>query len=498
MKFGEIVGLAVRDATLEALRWQNGLEPSYTRGVFHALGRYGVREATIFDDFAPLLDADGSGAAAAEQQGAPFYEPLVGAAAHALAAVLDRVRHGTLPASIAARRHRPAGGDAGGQPRGQRRPLAGVPRTLHAARARRSRRATRSSIRCRWSPRARARLEREVARALIPPWLAPLAPSPIVLGAAVALDLALGDPDLSRASGAADRRARSRGSSAACAALGADGYGGGIAALRRSSRRSVVGAGRRRSCSPPRAVAAWLAAGSCTSSCSTACSRSAICCVTCGASSARCRAATSTAAVPRSARLVGRDTDRMDAAACRRAAIESLSENLTDGFTSAVFWYALGGLPGLVLFKVVSTMDSMVGYKTPRYLRFGWCGARLDDVMNYVPARLTWLLIAADRAASIPGCSALEALARRLHAARVLPGPNSGWSEAATAGALRRRIVGPIWLRGDAGDRRLDRRSRRSAGSSRADVMRAMAARHGRPAPGRGAGDRRRSRSIVI
>jgi hypothetical protein len=81
--------------------------------------------------------------------------------------------------------------------------------------------------------------------------------------------------------------------------------------------------------------------------------------------------------------LVGRDTDQMDAGACRRAAVESLSENLTDGFVSPVFWYALVGIPGVVLFKIVSTMDSMVGYKTERYLRFGWCGARLDDLMNY-------------------------------------------------------------------------------------------------------------------
>ena len=96
----------------------------------------------------------------------------------------------------------------------------------------------------------------------------------------------------------------------------------------------------------------------------------------------------------RVSRLVGRETDRMDLAACRRAAIESLSENLTDGFVSPIFWYAVAGLPGIVLFKVVSTMDSMVGYKTPLYLRFGWCGARLDDVMNWLPARINWLLIA--------------------------------------------------------------------------------------------------------
>jgi adenosylcobinamide-phosphate synthase len=145
--------------------------------------------------------------------------------------------------------------------------------------------------------------------------------------------------------------------------------------------------------------------------------------------------------------LVGRDTERMDAGACRRAAIESLSENLTDGFTSPLFWYVIAGLPGLLLFKVVSTMDSMVGYRTPRYRRFGWCGARLDDVMTYVPARLTWLLLAA-AAAALPRCSGRKAFAIGLAQHAVLPGPNAGWSEAAAAGALERRLVGPIWLDG--------------------------------------------------
>jgi adenosylcobinamide-phosphate synthase len=147
------------------------------------------------------------------------------------------------------------------------------------------------------------------------------------------------------------------------------------------------------------------------------------------------------------AALVGRDTDRMDGAACRRAAVESLSENLTDGFVSPLFWYVLAGLPGIVLFKVVSTMDSMVGYKTPRYLRFGWCGARLDDVLNYVPARLTWLVIAII-AATLPAFSGPKAWRVGLRQHGLLLGPNSGWSEAATAGALERRIVGPIWLKG--------------------------------------------------
>jgi adenosylcobinamide-phosphate synthase len=173
------------------------------------------------------------------------------------------------------------------------------------------------------------------------------------------------------------------------------------------------------------------------------------------------------------AQLVGRDTDRMDIAACRRAAIESLSENLTDGFTSAIAWYVVAGLPGLVLFKVVSTMDSMVGNKTSRYLRFGWCGARLDDVMNFVPARLTWILISVV-AAFVPRCSAAKALRIGWRQHGILPGPNSGWSEAATAGGIQRKLIGPIWMGGalvtdvwvgDAGDP--------AAGEDSSDVWRA-------------------------
>jgi adenosylcobinamide-phosphate synthase len=137
----------------------------------------------------------------------------------------------------------------------------------------------------------------------------------------------------------------------------------------------------------------------------------------------------------------------MDDGGCRRAAVESLSENLTDGFISPIFWYVLGGVPGLVLFKVVSTMDSMVGYKTPAYLRFGWCGARLDDLMNYLPARITWVVIAII-AAALPSYSGRKAWTVGLRQHHLLLGPNSGWSEAATAGALERRIVGPIWLKG--------------------------------------------------
>ena len=145
--------------------------------------------------------------------------------------------------------------------------------------------------------------------------------------------------------------------------------------------------------------------------------------------------------------LVGRDTEGMDGAACRRAAVESLGENLTDGFMSPVFWYVLTGLPGLVVFKVVSTLDSMVGYTTPRYLQFGWCGARLDDAMNFVPARITWLVITLV-AWLLPACSGRGAWRAGRDQHQLVPGPNAGWSEAATAGALQRRLVGPIWRDG--------------------------------------------------
>jgi adenosylcobinamide amidohydrolase len=100
MKAGELIGLAVRRATGEALRWQNGLEASLTRGLFHSLGRYGLKEATVFDDLAPLLEP-GDLELLKRNSKAAFFEPLVGAAGHALATVLDRSRHGTLPASTA-------------------------------------------------------------------------------------------------------------------------------------------------------------------------------------------------------------------------------------------------------------------------------------------------------------------------------------------------------------------------------------------------------------
>jgi len=99
VKLGELIGYATREATLESLRWQNGLEPSYTRGVLHALGRYGLAERTFIEDMRPLLGPQDLELLAGNSK-AVLYEPLVGAAAHALATVLDRIRHGAVPASV--------------------------------------------------------------------------------------------------------------------------------------------------------------------------------------------------------------------------------------------------------------------------------------------------------------------------------------------------------------------------------------------------------------
>jgi adenosylcobinamide-phosphate synthase len=145
--------------------------------------------------------------------------------------------------------------------------------------------------------------------------------------------------------------------------------------------------------------------------------------------------------------LVGRDTEPMDGPACCRAGIESLSENLTDGVISPLFWLVLLGVPGMVAFKVASTLDSMVGYKSERYLFFGWAGARLDDVMNYLPARITWILTVL-AALVLPGYSARKTIRIGLRQHARVPGPNSGWSETAFAGALGVRIAGPIWKNG--------------------------------------------------
>ena len=141
------------------------------------------------------------------------------------------------------------------------------------------------------------------------------------------------------------------------------------------------------------------------------------------------------------AHIVGRDPDRLDAPAVARAAIESLAENFADGVVAPAFWGCLLGLPGIALYKAVNTADSMIGHRTPRHERFGWAAARLDDLVNLVPARLAALWIIA--AAVLSGADARAALSAMRRDAAKHRSPNAGWPEAAMAGALGLRIAGP-------------------------------------------------------
>ena len=139
--------------------------------------------------------------------------------------------------------------------------------------------------------------------------------------------------------------------------------------------------------------------------------------------------------------IVGRDPEVLDAAAVARAAIESAAENFSDGFVAPLFWFALLGLPGIVGYKIINTADSMVGHRTARYAAFGWASARLDDLVNLLPARLAGAAIAG--AAFLlrhDGRQALRAMARDAGHHR---SPNAGWPEAAMAGALGLALAGP-------------------------------------------------------
>lgn len=135
-------------------------------------------------------------------------------------------------------------------------------------------------------------------------------------------------------------------------------------------------------------------------------------------------------------RIVSRDTKNMDTSAVARSAIESGAENLSDGVIAPAFWFLIGGLPGLLIYKIVNTADSMIGYKTERYKDFGWAAARLDDVLNWVPARLTALLIAVTHS-GLAQWRAIRADAG-LHRS-----PNAGWPEAAMSRALEISVAGP-------------------------------------------------------
>jgi len=135
--------------------------------------------------------------------------------------------------------------------------------------------------------------------------------------------------------------------------------------------------------------------------------------------------------------IIGRNPDTLDAAGIARASLESLAENASDGIVAPVFWGVILGLPGLVGYKAINTMDSMIGHKSARYAHFGMVAARLDDVVNLIPARLTGVLFA------LVSGRMLRSFAVMLRDARYHRSPNAGWPEAAMAGALDLRLSGP-------------------------------------------------------
>ncbi len=135
------------------------------------------------------------------------------------------------------------------------------------------------------------------------------------------------------------------------------------------------------------------------------------------------------------AKIVGRDIRDMDETAVARSATESAAENLSDGVIAPLFWFAVAGVPGLLIYKVVNTADSMIGYRTPKHEAFGWAAARLDDLLNLIPARLTACLIWAVTGRPDPRAIILEAPLHR--------SPNAGWPEAAMAHGLNIALSGP-------------------------------------------------------
>jgi adenosylcobinamide-phosphate synthase len=140
--------------------------------------------------------------------------------------------------------------------------------------------------------------------------------------------------------------------------------------------------------------------------------------------------------------IVGRDPQSLDGPGIARAAIESLAENFSDGVVAPAFWYVVLGLPGLFAYKMANTLDSMIGHKSERYRAFGWAAARLDDVLNLVPAPISGLLLAA-AAFFDSETSAGAAAWTMLRDGRKHHSPNAGWPEAAMAGALGVALAGP-------------------------------------------------------
>ena len=140
--------------------------------------------------------------------------------------------------------------------------------------------------------------------------------------------------------------------------------------------------------------------------------------------------------------MVGRDTASLDESGVVRGALESVAENFSDAVVAPLFWYVVAGLPGLFAYKAVNTLDSMIGHRTERYRYFGTVAARLDDLVNFLPARLAGLYFVA-AACLLPGANGGHACRVMIRDARKHRSPNAGWQEAAVAGALEIAIAGP-------------------------------------------------------
>ncbi|SLN17624.1 cobalamin biosynthesis protein [Aquimixticola soesokkakensis] len=164
------------------------------------------------------------------------------------------------------------------------------------------------------------------------------------------------------------------------------------------------------------------------------------------------------------AMIVGRDTADLDRAGVARAAIESGAENFSDGVIAPAFWFLIAGLPGILIYKVVNTADSMIGYRTERHADFGWAAARLDDVLNLIPARVTMVLLA-------PFPLRRAVLSEIRQDAGMHRSPNAGWPEAALARSLCIAVSGPRSYHGTVQDYRwVNAAGRREAGAQDIDA----------------------------
>ena len=138
--------------------------------------------------------------------------------------------------------------------------------------------------------------------------------------------------------------------------------------------------------------------------------------------------------------IVGRDPENLSEEQVVTAALESLSESFNDGVVAPAFWLLVGGLPGLAVYKIVNTADSMIGHRDLKYKNFGWASAKFDDLLNYIPARISGLLI-------VIACR--RGLISMLRQAKLHDSPNAGWPESAMAGGLRIKLGGPATYSGE-------------------------------------------------